>query len=78
MEVLASLFHGYCAVLDFIFPQPADPKHEEARVRLALKEEQAKPAGQRNEKRLLALREDDKILTYRYCRVCRRARLVCA
>ena len=45
-------------------------KDERARARLAVKEEQAKPAGQRNEKRLLALLEEDKMWTYDYCRVC--------
>ena len=55
----------------------APPTEEEmrARVRLAMKEEQAKPAGQRNGARLWDLREEDIILTYDYCRVCRRARL---
>ena len=54
---------------------PSSEEEKRARLRLALKEEQAKPAGQRSEKRLLALLVEDKKLTFRYCRVCWRARL---
>ena len=55
--------------------RPATVEEARARVRLALKEEQAKPAGQRDAARLWDLREEDNMLTYDYCRVCWRARV---
>ena len=67
MDMVTSLLKWVSDWVGRAFPSEEE---ERASVRLALKEEQAKPARQRNEKRLLALLEEDKRLTYDYCTVC--------
>ena len=66
MERLASLLRGAWEWVQTLDLCSAAAERERARVRLQVEDEQAKPAGERNERRLLALRKEDNRLHLAY------------
>ena len=69
MEMVASLLWGAWEWVQTLNPGSAAAKRERDRVRLQIEEERAKPAGTRNEWRLLALRKKDSRLHVDYYQV---------
>jgi hypothetical protein len=66
MEAVASLLRGAWEWFQALDLCSSAADRARARVRLQLEEELAKPAGQRNERRLLALRKADNSLHWGY------------